>query len=374
MPLQSGKSLLAKYGQKVDGYVKSHAGDDVKLGNFAELPPGITNGVAQLVEAKFDIVKPGKTNAGEVFLLMTGIMLQPDVTEDGSPVKGLRTSKIEMCCDTTVQTGKNAGKVVSQEEHIANVLNYFKLFGVSKETLAEGVSILEPVAAQLKQMKPYFKLTTTPRKDDKGVVTGVWENWLGTAGLEGWTPPAAGSGVDEGTPETQPGGNAQPPDATNEASPAADGGEDLDNLASLADSNPPDAGAQNQLMELGASLGTTQEEFDACQSWVAFVEVIRQKQAEASTPQESAAPAPKAAAAAKPSANGVPKKGSMYGFKVLDSKTKKPMIDLKTKKERAPVECEVQSVDATKRIVSLLNYTDKKTVYKDVPWAQLITQ
>jgi hypothetical protein len=172
-------SLAAKLGSKGAKAVKAHASDETKMG-IVDIPGGIKNGVAKLVECKFDQYKKGN-NEGEFYFLAAGIIQDNYSNLDNIPTKGLRTQIMIPVCDTKTQ----AGKETSVEDHIANILNEMRKLGL--ETEDAELENMEEMASDLKEAAPYFRFSTTQSAATAQFPNPrVWENWNGV--LEDYEP------------------------------------------------------------------------------------------------------------------------------------------------------------------------------------------
>jgi hypothetical protein len=408
-PQRTTSGLLAKYGAKIDQAVQQHAQDETNYG-IINLPPGINNGVAQLISCKFDTYKSGN-NTGEIYWQARGVAVEPDKVQTVNgpcQVRGLQTMVMEPIHATQNQDGS---KITSVDEHVARVMNHMRM--LAGDDFTAGVKTaadLEGLCDILNEAKPYFKFTTSPRfsmteknPDGSKLVTGAWENWHGNRGLEDWTPPdGSGQVVDESPPAPQPkpststmsgigtmkrevpaktvpkpGGVKQPPAPPNppvktkvaapgpEPEPTEDLSEsvDLENLSLLADNGDEDA--QKRLNELAKEAGIEQDAEGNLPgaSWSELAGLIQQ--AEADQEQVEATPEEEAPV------DDSPQVGQIWKYQVIDPKTKKPKMDLKTKKVQKPVECEIVFVHENGK-VNLKNLDDGKTVYPGVPVDQLI--
>lgn len=75
MVKRTTKSALAA---KLNKALQSHANDETDYGmQFIDLPPGISNGVAQLIDAKIGTYKPSTQYAGKEFLYLAGSVIEP---------------------------------------------------------------------------------------------------------------------------------------------------------------------------------------------------------------------------------------------------------------------------------------------------------
>lgn len=359
MPAQVTKSALAaKLGQRGAKAVQEHRGDATTYG-IQRLPGGISNGVARLVECKFDTVKEGKQNAGEFFFRAAGVVLEPATNDKGVPVRGLQTSIMEMVCDTTTRDGKKT----TLEEHIANILNEMRKLGADVEDA--GVNDLERIAAELLELKPVFRFSTTtlpPQIDPKtkqpklNPQTGLpyeprtFENWHGTRGLEDYEAPEGGGVVDEtgdstGTVTVSVSANGAVAEHEESAPAATDEFGDIDSLAAKADAGDDDAAAE--LQRQAVDLGIDEAALAKAPNWAAVAALMASHDGE--EPGEVAV-------------------GNVYKLVLRDAKGK-PLADPKNpKKPMKPVEVEVESFDAkagTARVKNLTNPKLKYTVRQD---------
>lgn len=370
MPVSKAKSsVFAKYGKGIDQMVTKHANDPTEYGPD-RLPPGINNGVAQLIECRFEVIPQGKQNAGEVQLVLAGMVIEPEYVSlpDGrrEKVAGRQTRLWVPCCTTKTQDGK----VTPQEENVETAMNHFRMLGGEEFTAgARTGADLENLAALLTEQAPYFRFKTSQSKaTEQYPDPRVWENWLGTKGLGEYVPPenrvGTGSGVDEG------GGEA--------GEPAAGGGDqagtftefgDLDSLRERAEADDEKARAELTLMARRA--GHSDDDILAAPDWASVVEMIN-----TSTPNGQAASAdsepvsPDPEPDPEPEQEWEPKKEEVYLYKPVDPKTGKPLMDPKTKKPAKGVEVEVVAVDKKTKTVKLKNI-DRGTLYERVKWEAL---
>lgn len=358
-PAKSG--LMAKYGANLDKAVQENANNEPDYG-FIQIPGGISNGIARLTSVKFDQYKKGDYE-GDWYLRMTGVVRQPKhITKDGSEVKvgGLQTSVMCPVCATK----KSDGKVVSQSENIAEIINHFLILGAS--TAGATGADLEAIAAALDatcqpgQQHIFFRFSTSegkpqidpltkkPKLDPK---TGepykprIWENWHGIKGIEYYVDEDdAAAGVQEDV-TTADGGTTEPAEepASDEAGAEGEAGEafvppeDMAELVECCNSGDDaiSGPSQDVIREKGMALGMTQEEVDGTDSWQALADLIAEKEAKGDAPDEPAPPA----------------KGEMVFYKPIDPKTKKPV--------KKSVQYTVHSVDTKAETVTLASMDGK---------------
>ena len=353
MPVQKSQSpLYAKYGKKLDEAAKTHAKDETRQGRVP-LPPGI-NGIAQLTECKFDTYKTG-SNTGEYYFQARAVVIEPhSVIYNGVEivVEGQQTMIQEPVCDT-----KNAsGEVTPMDAHIDRIENHMRLLCGDEFTHDADGANLEGLAATALEAAPYFRFSTSVRKgqeyikDGKKVKgdDGVWENWLGTKGLEDYAPPD-GSGA-----PAEAGGTTDTSGDTAQAGDAPGDEPDMDALAVVADGEAGDDcdAAQLELTRIAAEAGISDADRDAKDNWTEVVELIRETQQGGDGTDDKAAP---------PAEPWKPKKGEVVKYQP-------PGKNPKTKKPFPAVQAEVTVVNGPKKLATLKNNTDKKTIYKDVAW------
>jgi hypothetical protein len=344
MPMQRGKSgLAAKLGDRGRKAAEAHRSDPVVYSEFSELPAGIEGGVAQLVDCKFDVVKPGKNNAGSYYFYAAGVVVSP-LEHEGTRVEGLRTSVTEPLYDTPGRSRE------SVEDHIVWVQNELKKLGVGPELL--GFDDLEGAAAALVSAQPYFKFRTW-----KGAKTtdGIYKDreprvqsmWNGMTSWNGDSPSETTDNTKEAASDGPPNAAAEP-DAGESFSEFSDD-ERLGLLAVAADAG--DAKSAKELTDLALAAGIDQDDVDSAENWAAVAEGIKSagggQAAEEEAPEEEEAP-------------WEPAKGETYKYGILNPKTKR----------KVKVDCEVVGVDKKSATVSLKR-NDTKGVIKGVKWADL---
>ena len=374
MPAQQGTSTILKKLQGLDTAVRKHANDPTELGRI-DVPPGIKNGVAQVVKVYFGEVQAGKQNAGELFFRAEAVIMEPEfIKVDGRQVKcrGLRTSIMEMLCDTA--TKANPPVATPKAEHVANVLNEMRKMGANTAG-ATGAS-LASLAAAIEQTKPYINFSTSPRYDqadkdkpvDQRKVTGAWENWNGHEGLADYTPPEAGSRSsfqdgDAAAPSANGDGHGSdptpdeldpPPSGSAGDAGAGDEAPDLDALAAKADAQ--DEASIIELTNIAEAAGIDVEDGSDWAKSSTYADAIGMIQAAWAGGDEGTP---------EPEPDPEPKKGDVFHCKV-------PVTDPKTKKTTMKkVECKVMVVYKKNQTVDLQNLTNPRLVYKGKKWDEL---
>lgn len=180
MAVQKAKSgLAAKLGAKGHAAVEGHKNDETVFQGGGDLPAGIENGIAQLVECKFDIVKEGD-NKGEYYFYAGGVVVTPKsiMTDEGEfPIEGMRTSITEPLYDTPSRSRKTV------DDHLAWILNELRKLGV--DTSEVSLDNLEATAAAVKESGTTFRFRTW-----KGEATEQYPNprvnhqWAGAVDYE----------------------------------------------------------------------------------------------------------------------------------------------------------------------------------------------
>lgn len=313
MAKQSVKSgLMGKLG----GHVTATE-IEVKKPGGRRLPPGIENGVAQLVDCRFGQYKEGK-QAGEYFFLAAGVIVSPNDV-DGVPVLGEQTQIMEPMCDTPDKGGEKARKTM--QEHYDWVVNQMGLLLGKKpgEKFSIGPDEMEEVAEQIKEMKPHFKFRTfcfdkevvaqKPNKkwglfveDSKGnrkpsrnigewatedLATKanpyagrdpmVFETWAGACDYQ-QEEGSADKQVQDDTPDDAPGnsstrGETDEPVAEEQEVPF---GDDLDDLVATANQGGKKGDAAIQdLGKRAMAVGYSQDEVEAADDWESVAKMVR---------------------------------------------------------------------------------------------------
>lgn len=338
MAKQMVKSGLAgRLGDKGAKAVASHKDDETKLPGGGRLPAGIEQGIARLVDCRFSQYKEGKQK-GEYFFLAAGVVVSPSsfTDKDGNvyAIEGERTQIMEPVCETPDKTRKIV------DEHISWILNEMRKLGADTSGLT--IENLEATAASIKEAAPHFKFRTWKgEKQTTGQYAGkeplTQEQWRGATDFDG--------GVVDDVAETQGDGNG--PSETGETTLASGEADDLDALGAAADVSPADEAAeaaQVRLHELATEAGVNPDEYA---TWAELAEVLKS----GATVEEPTEPAE-------------PKAAECYFYRPIDPKTKKPV--------KKAIECEVTAVFTGKKVVNLKNLDDNKTLYKSVPFDQLV--
>lgn len=148
----SKSAFFEKYQKELEKGHEQHKNDETDYGGGGDLPQGINNGIAQLVECKFDTYKSGKYE-GEYYFLAAGVVQRPVSVKGFGKVAGLRTQIMEPMCETP---GKKRSTI---PDHTGWLLNFFRQFGVDT---SKGIhpKQYEAIAAGLRKNRPFFRFRT----------------------------------------------------------------------------------------------------------------------------------------------------------------------------------------------------------------------
>lgn len=414
-------SFASKIGNRLDAAIKQHAKDETNYG-FTQLPAGIKNGTARLLRCYFAQHPAGHKKAGEWYLRMEATVVAPEMHQlpDGREMKvsGLTSSQIFPCYDTT----SGDGKVTPAGENLARIMNEFRKLGADTSTFGSAAH-LEATAKALTNAKPYFRFSTSLRegridpKTGKKGEDGVWENWNGIKGVEDFaahakngqasgvsgaataapaaavkpqasTKPSA-NGPSPASPKAAPAKAGKPaakapapapepepaePEPTQEEAAAAsdEAGEtdindqDIPTLLALANDN--NGAAQRKLMDIATSVGVDEETAKAAQTWddlVALIEEVAPSGDGSGEPSEEGSDEGGSEEQQADEEPFLPKIAEIYGYHPIDPKTKKASAK--------KVEVVIIAVDEDARTVNLKNNENKKTIYKDVSFDDLVS-
>lgn len=306
----------------------AHKANETNYGKGGNLPPGITGGVAELVDCRFGQYKKG-VDQGENFFIAAGVVKEP-LTHNGIRIEGLHTQIIEPLCDTPRLTRKTLN------EHFKWVVN--ELQKLSADTSELNLEDLEGVAQALAEGGIHFrfhtwigdKQTSGPYKD---LEPRTREEWDGACEYE---ESEESEGVVDNTPDVEEEEDEQ---------------SSLLGLAELADNG--DEAAQLGLTKHAESVGLDPDEYE---TWAELAEAIspdttgEDEEAEEEDDEESEDEEE------EEEEEHVPEKSEVYWYKPPKKKKKK--------------ECVCTAVFHKKRTCNLKNLDDN-TVYKTVPWDKL---
>lgn len=132
---------------------KTHKADETVIQGSLNLPAGIENGIAELIEAGlFEHTDKDKGPTGEAYARLSGIVKQPKKF-DGFKCEGKRVSVFIPLYDTP-----NSQKKPKFEDHYADLLNELRKFGIDTEEL--DPDDLEETLAELVEEGPHFRFRT----------------------------------------------------------------------------------------------------------------------------------------------------------------------------------------------------------------------
>lgn len=331
MPVEKSPSLLiSQFGDRARKAAAAHRDDEVDYG-FQRLPPGINNGIAQLVKCYIAKVDKDGDFKGKLFFRAEGRVLSPKF-HNGEKVEGRITSIMEMLCDT------ERGSRRSFEEHLAWVQNELKKFKVEPEGL--DADNLEATMAALAEVKPCFRFRTSQGKPTAEYPEPrVFENWDGfcdpPTGTEDNSQDHSGPATSPASRNGAPGARSTPAKPT--PAPVAEFNEfdDLDTLLMGAK-----AGDEEPLQARALAAGLTEADIEAADSWDEVVLLIRNL-VEAATE------------------DWLPQVGDIYGFKAQGNKSKRL------------TEVKIVAVNRKKRTVTLQAVANADKVWQDVSWDKL---
>jgi hypothetical protein len=415
---QTTSPISGKVAARMASAMQAHAKDETKFG-MIELPAGIENGVAQLVDCRImRIREDAKRGAGELMFFAAGIVRAPALHK-GTPITGLRTQISEHLYDDDKRTNRQ-----TVEDQTGWVMNELAKLGLDR---ANQIKLgLEKSCQFLMAKKPHFRFRTwKPSKsviaqdaagkwrvydiDEDGRQTlqrdsGEWKTkeqaekavpwangkekttvhmWGGavdytppkvskvqdTSGPETATPSTNGTAVAHEEPAALPAADAEEIDGADQheadQAPPDDGSkfsefEDLDSLAEQADSkdkkvNTP---AREKLQEMADKVGVPAESFEAANSWREVADLIQAAQ------EESGGGAAETPEPEEPVEEFVPAKGLVVMYTP-------PGKDKKTKEAFEERECKVVIVNAAKKVVHLKDLENKGVEYKDIKFADV---
>lgn len=376
MPAQTAKSPLAGVATEARKAHTEIKDNKAAMGDNQRLPAGISNGVAQLQSAKFDVYKEGK-HVGKPYFMAVGIVKEPKL-HNGIKLEGRRTTfGPEPICPTPEKLGDNARRTV--KDHLDHVYKFLRAFEIDTSDPA-FFDHLEPTVNSLAEAAPHFEFETRKGREQKieakdgkyyvgskaygseeaakkanpyvGQEPMIFEQWGRMCEYNGEDTGGVGAVEDSGATTAEADTGEQPG-----GEPAAEQTfeELVQSLAEAADVNT-DEEAQEKLSALAkerdiddTSLGTWAEVAEAILVSRNTVFAREAGGGEAEEPEPEPEPEPKY----------VPNKKDILKFKPDPKRAK--LVDV-----------QVVSVDAKSETCVLLNLTDKKTQYKGVGYDRLI--
>lgn len=365
--------LLAKMGSKLKGAWNKHRTKEVEYNQFTELPGGIVDGVAQLVEAKFDKYKEGK-NKGQLYCYLAGTVVSPEEF-NGAKIAGRRTSIMLAMCDTV----NSKGEEKSADQNLAAFANTLLLLGLDISELEwEDV---EGAVTSMTDDGIHFNFSTREGKASKQFPNPrVFHSWGGAC-----TAPE-GSGDDanddsddedgdgEATAYAPPAGrNGKANPKTGKKGPPPDDLEfgDVDSLVKKAKKG--DVEAQNTLTAMAKEAGAAPlkvKKAVSAKDWGALADLTGEAKREGDNDDES----PEAEAEAQEEADGAVEDGDDEG----DGEPEPPEVGgtfgYKPPKAKKPVQCEVVKVFSKSQTCNLQSLEDEDVTFEKVSWSALIPE
>jgi hypothetical protein len=344
---QAKTGLAGKLGNAGQSAFDAHKGDETTYSMGGDLPAGIENGIAQLVDCKFGVYEKGKTQ-GEYYFYAAGTVVSPEyITVDGNQVKiaGKRTQiGPEPLCATPGRTRATV------DDHIAWVLNEMRKLGLDTSNMT--YQQLEGAAATLVQMAPYFEFRTW--KGQKQEIEhrdgGYWvgDKKYSTQAAAKSANPFVGqeprtnhqwNGVVQNAPEVSTEGEIEDNTGTDANSGGASDSQSLAELADAADNG--DDAAATRMQELAEQAGIDPSQIA---TWAEVAAML----------EEGGGDSGEEAADTESNGHIEPQLNDVFFYKP-------------PKKQKA-VECEVIAKFDDKGVVNLKDLGDNKTIYRNVPF------
>ena len=402
MPAQTQKAP----GFSLAGSMKAHANEEPQVKqDFSDLPPDV-HGVAQLVDAKIGVYKQSPDNdrkglTGNRFLYLAGMVVSPvevdetlkrwEPSANGRPagvqlvgirkvkVQGRRTNLTLPLCESRKTDFRTKREIIISAGDNANAaLNEVKLLGGREcctplaalppaATDEQALTVLGNILNALKKSKIRFKFRTsgmdpTERYPTKGM---TFHHWEGAEGVQAAPADPAAEAV--AAVEESPAADASPPDADADGAVAELLAKSKEAAAPKSPQEAAIVAAQNQLLDLAEGRGWDRESVAALDTWDEVAQcALTEPQAEGDAGQ----PAEEAPAEeAEPEAWPGPAEGEVYGYR--------PMVKGpggKLVKGRKQIDVTVNRVFAKGQTCEVVSNVDQKTLYKAVPWDQLIIE
>jgi len=345
---ETTSSILAQLGKRAQEAHAKHKSDTTRDDEFAKVPPGIINGVAQLVDAKVAKIKTGN-NAGQPCFFARAICLSPEtvLTKEGQRLKaqGLNTQIREELFETT----NSKGVTISFDTHWDEFYNHLRKLGVDTNSIQRAEDIETQILPALIKAAPCFQFRTSRSEPTKEYPDPrTFENWGGLIAdydPSAVTAEANGQQQQDSTPDAMTTSND---DSTGEAAATGDEEMSLEELGAAADNK--DEASIDALEQRADAAGISKEVVNSAESWADVASLIARREAGDAEEEASA------------EVEWSPAVEEVYRYKPVDPKTKKP---------GKAVECQVTAVDGGKKTVNLKNLSNSKLIYKNVKWDAL---
>lgn len=367
-------SLFGKYGTEFRKAHEEAKNAETTYSSFGDLPGGIENGIAQLVECKIDQYKSGE-HEGESYFLAAGIVLEPEY-HDGIKVAGKRTQIMEPLCDTP-----KAGNRKTFAEHLHWVYNELRKLGIDTSEF-EGEDDLKTALSSLVEAEAKFTFRTWKGKPTEEYPDPKTRHeWLGPYEEEEESEQEeedAGKGTKDNTkPKNKE--EKMPKKSSKVEIPAE---KELKVWAKKADKG--DATACDKLSKFAVSLGYEEDAVEEADNWGEVVKMIlsgppkEEEEEEEEDEEEEEEDTDEEVDEEETEdeededeeeeedeeEDASPKVGEVWAYAPLKAGSK-------TKREK-PVQVMISKVNASKKTVECKNPTTK-IVYKNIPFSDLST-
>jgi hypothetical protein len=342
---ETTSSILAQLGKRAQEAHNKHKGDTIRDDEFAKVPPGIINGVAQLVDAKVANLKTGN-NAGQPCFFARAICLSPEtvLTKEGQRLKaqGLNTQIRE----ELFETKNSKGVVTTFDAHWDEFYNHLRKLGVDTDSIQRAEDIETQVLPALIKAAPCFQFRTTRSEPTKEYPDPrTFENWGGLVPPDIINTETNGQQQQDSTLDAEATSNN---DSAGEAAATGDEEMSLEELGTAADNK--DEASIDELERRAEAAGISKEVVNSAKSWADVVRLIL-KHETGDTEEETTA-----------EVEWSPSVEEVYRYRPIDPKTKKA---------GKAVECQVTAVDIKNKTLTLKNLANAKLVYKNVKWDAL---
>ena len=349
--------ILKKLGTKAKQMMDAHKNDATNWGRVG-MPPGIENGVGQVINLKLGTFKTGNF-VGEPFFHIHFMVKSPKtfVDEQGQihDLEGAQFNTRNINLGAAQGPEKQEKGLAAWQDEIRKLLGK----DVPAEEAAEAVDLANifQTMQELEQTAPHFKFRTWRGRKRKpgepgyneqydGPNSGPKETMIDTAGacsFDGSTADEVydGAVVDDTPPARttadKPTSNGAAPARAKTKTPEAEYS-DQDDLSSLVQrATDGDGAAQSRLEEMAVAAGKTMAEIDKAPNWETVMKWISAGDDE---PDQDA-----------PDEAGGPSVGETYKYMIKDAKGKPKKIEV-----------EVLSVSDSGETVTLKDLTTNKTI------------
>lgn len=298
MPSGTGKSnLLSSIAGDLNKAHQQFKGAPTEYDTGGSLPAGIDNGVAQLVDMKFDLYKSGD-NKGKPFFSASGVVVSPTHV-GGQKIEGRRTYIREPLCATPNKSRKT---FADHWGWIRNEISKFLGDGEIDKLKNPAEEIENVIIPALLKQKPYFqfrtwkgtKQTTGPYAGKEPLTNEVWN------GKVEYNPDASDDdGVSDSTEDDGP------VDSHEEDESQDTGNLSLAERAQIEEEGGEDTGARGEMSKMCIQYGIEPNDYA---DWYLVQEAIDEAIAGGDVSEESEE------AEEEEEASEVPEKGSTVSY------------------------------------------------------------